>query len=123
MENATETSPTETTRPAEPPSVVIAGVKHQLRLGFRALMQLEAETQGIQRWMQMLDDEGRRFTAIQIGLVAGLLHEKPKEEAFEEFRDRITESLEPGDLGQYSDALMAEIARFTDKLTSGSRNG
>jgi len=97
-------------------SITIAGVSHELRLGFRALKQIEQDCRGVLGWMNMLDNQAQRFDAIQIGIVAGLLHEKPKDWDVEKFRESVLDRLDPADLSHYSDALMQLVGEFAERL-------
>jgi hypothetical protein len=81
----------------EGPTLTLGGTTHQVRYGFKALHYLEQRFGSMQHFIDSLEQPTMgpdRLRAICLGLTAGLLHEKPREAALEDFEADIEDALD-----------------------------
>jgi hypothetical protein len=93
--------------------ITLRGQQHRVILDFEALELIEREFASLDVFVDKLRSEGwkgERLKTIRMGMTAGLLHTKPREQTFEDFTVVVRKLLEPSALVDYLEALTLAIA-------------
>jgi hypothetical protein len=102
--------------------ITLRGQPYQVILDFEALELIEREFGGLDVFVDRLRAEGwkaERLKTIRVGMTAGLLHTKPREQDLESFKVEVRQLLEPRELADYLEAITLAIAEAFPVPTNG----
>lgn len=92
--------------------ITLRGTTYRAKLTFEAVELLETEFGGFPVFLEHLKHpkhKSKRHSTVRKGIVAALVHHKPREQDFVDFEREIVELLEPRETVAYLDAVWLAI--------------